>query len=401
MCILCVVVVAAAAAATNEAAATTPTAAPTAGAASAARVPQSFVGMMLAAPIFDRALQLPRQLDVMVASGVESLRVVFNWAVAEPYPGWADVPAAQVKDFQDVGGIPINFTVTDKFVALAAERGLSILPIVLDTPDWAAATHVPTQYNLPSSNATYARYVGALVSRYGPHGSFWHEHPGITPVPIRMWQIWNEPNLTLYWSIQPFAPTYVALLKAAHDTIKRLDPGAKVVLAGMPNRVWEDLATIYAVPGARELFDVVAVHPFTSQAVGVITILDRVRAVMDQNGDTRKPIVVTELSWPSSLGQAGQHFGFETTAAWQAQRLRDVLPLLVANRVRLRLRGFYYYTWVGVEYRGASSFSFAGLFRFDGKRYIAKPAYAVFRHAALAIESCHAKAAVATTCERR
>ena len=82
-----------------------------------------------------------------------------------------------------------------------------------------------------------------------------------------MWQIWNEPN-TSTWPIQPFAKTYVALVRAARTAISRVDPGAKVVLAGMPNYSWHDLETIYRVRGARRLFDVVAIHPYTAQPAG-------------------------------------------------------------------------------------------------------------------------------------
>src|SRR5205085_6557189 len=101
---------------------------------------------------------------------------------------------------------------------------------------------------------------------------------------ITQWQIWNEPSIGYYWS-QPFQLTYVALLREARNAVKRADPTAKIVLAGLANFSWKALAQIYAVPGARSLFDIVAVHPYTAQAQGVITILDQVRQVMDRYGD--------------------------------------------------------------------------------------------------------------------
>jgi hypothetical protein len=294
--------------------------------AASARVPKSFVGMRADGPLFDRHVNLGHQFDVMAASGVGSLRMAFVWAAAEPYRSWAEVPHAKLAQFKDVDNVPISFTATDAVVGLAAQHRLSILPVILGTPGWAAGASAPGSYSLPCSNETYARYVGALVRRYGPHGSFWSTHPQIRRVPIRMWQVWNEPNLDLYWPIQPFESSYVALLRAAHDAIKRADPGAKVVLAGMPNFVWQYVADIYAVPGARKLFDAVAVHPFTAQPAGVITILQRVRDVMNQAGDSHKPMLATEVSWPSSVGESSQDFGFETTEAGQASRLAALLP---------------------------------------------------------------------------
>ena len=337
------------------------------------------------APIFDSQVNLAHQLDVMVATGVESLRINVNWAAMEPYQSWSDVPPSSHDQFTDVQGIPINFADTDKIVGLAAQRSLSILPVVLVTPNWAAATVLPTQYNLPRSNSTYARFLGALVSRYGPHGSFWRDKPQIRRRPIRMWEIWNEPNLKLYWPSQPFARPYVAMLRAARAAIKRVDSGAKIVLAGMANFVWKDLASIYAVAGARRLFDVVAVHPFTTQPAGVITILESVRDVMNGAGDSRKPIIASEVSWPASLGKSISLYGFETTEIGQAEKLAALLPMLATNRQQLRLIGFDYYTWVGGDVPGIP-FSFAGLFRFTKDTFVAKPAYAAFRQAALAIE---------------
>ena len=59
--------------------------------------------------------------------------------------------------------------------------------------------------------------------------------------PIRSWQIWNEPNLTRYWNVAPWAPSYVALLKRADKALKAADPGSKTVLAGLPNESWKAL----------------------------------------------------------------------------------------------------------------------------------------------------------------
>ena len=90
--------------------------------AASARVPQGFVGMMADGPLFDPGVNLPRQLDRMVASGVESLRVSFSWAAAQPYQSWADVPAGQTSAYQNVNGVPTSFAATDQIVGLAARR---------------------------------------------------------------------------------------------------------------------------------------------------------------------------------------------------------------------------------------------------------------------------------------
>lgn len=360
------------------------------------RVPRGFVGMTVDGPAIGSHVNLAHELDLMVASGVESIRVPFNWYAQQPYRSFSQVPPSQRSEFQDVNGVPTLFQDTDRIVTLTAERGLSVLPVVQYTPGWAAL-HPGSLTSPPASPATYANFVGGLVRRYGSRGAFWTQNPQIPRVPIRMWQIWNEPESPLAWSEQPsWAPSYVKMLRAARVAVKAADPSAKVVLGGLTNFSWDYLAQIYKVPGARGAFDVVAVHPYTKYPSGVVVIIERNRNVMNRAGDGRKPILATELGWPSSRGHTPQ-YGFETTEAGQAQRLTAVLPLLARRRRGLRLIGFYYYTWMGTE-PSTQSFDYAGLLRFDRGQISFKPVYSAFRRGALAIEHCRRKANVATRC---
>jgi hypothetical protein len=351
----------------------------------AAAVPQGFVGMNIDGPLLNDPVNLPQQFHKMVSAGVESIRVAFSWAAAQP-----------VKDG------PINFATTDAIVGDAAQRDLSVLPVVLYAPDWDAAPHPPNTFPRPARTAPYAAYARALVLRYGPRGSYWSQHRNVPRRPIRMWQIWNEPNFYSLWPTTPFAPTYVKLVHAAHAAIKRADPGAKVVLAGLPNLSWKSLAQIYAVRGAGKDFDVVAVHPYTTQPSGVITILQLVRAVMAHHGDAGKPLLATETGWNSSIGrQPSDNYCCQTTRAGQVRDVNAVLPLLASHRQRLHLLGFYFYTWATQESTGAPSFNFAGLFDYTaGGRFLQKPAFNAFSRGALALERCRRKGATATRCSR-
>jgi polysaccharide biosynthesis protein PslG len=364
-----------------------------------ARVPQGFVGMVVGSPEYTAQganVDLASQLDAMVATGVETVHVVFNWSYAQPYPIWRDVPLAQANEFTPGGLVPTRWGAIDQIVELATQRHLQLIPEVLYAPGWDLMRHAGLAQ--PASPQPYAAFLTALVDRYGPRGSFWATHS--PKLPVRMWQIWNEPNISDFWKPQPFARDYVALLRAAHDAIKHADRGAKVVLAGLANFSWTVLQQIYAVPGARRLFDVVAVHPYTRLPGGVLKILGKVRAVMNAAGDRRKPIVADEISWPSSYGQTNSTDGedFVTTEAGQAQHLARLLPMLARARRRLRLIGFDYFTWAGIEVRGGDVFDFAGLFRFSGAQFVPKPAFYAFRRAALGIERCRVKATIATRC---
>jgi hypothetical protein len=365
------------------------------------RVPQGFVGVNVDPFVFgtDAPIDLSQQFNLMVSSGVESVRAVFSWAAAQPFKTPADVPVDQQDRFATtVGGVPTDFSTTDQIVGDAAQRHLTVLPIVLYSPIWDARAN-RNGFEPPQRTAPYASYLTALIGRYGPHGSYWRSHPGVPKVPIRMWQIWNEQNLSTYWT-QPFAKTYVPLLKAAHDAIKKADPGAKVVLGALTNTAWTSLGQVYRVKGARSLFDVVAFNGFTKHVSGVLAYMRLTRRAMSHFKDGKKPLIASEVSWPSAQGKSRDQFDFDTTEAGQARNIAAVMPMLGAERTQLRLIAFYIYTWVGPEGKDSEAFQYAGLLRYQFGSVSAKPALAAFRRQALLLELCQDKGSAATKCTK-
>jgi hypothetical protein len=360
--------------------------------------PQGFFGVDAGGPLFNPDVDLGRQMDLMVGSGVQSIRVVFNWSEAQPYPNEAAVPADQRGSYQLVGGVPTSFAATDRIVSLASARGLAVLPTVLFAPSWDAGRN-PAGFSPPARSGPYGAYLKALIGRYGPHGSFWRgRHRKLA---IRAWQIWNEPNISQYWP-QPFAPGYVKLLRAAHSAIKHADRGARVVLGALTNTAWKYLGQIDRIRGARKLYDVISVNGFTSTPGRVIEFLSLMRRAADRLGNSRKPLLATELSFPSAKGHPVQQNDWDTTRQGQARDVAKLLPLLAANRRSLNLAGFFYYTWVTQENLDSrDDFNFAGLLDYQGNgRITAKPALGAYRKAALRLEGCRRKGSTATRCIR-
>jgi hypothetical protein len=341
----------------------------------------------------------------MVSSGVDSVRAMLDWANAQPYANWSEVPQDQTGNFVDVGGVPTNFTDLDALVALIAQHRMTLLPVVMDAPSWDNLLFQHGIVAIPRTPGPYAAFVKALVLRYGSNGTFWRDNPQIPRDPVEMWQIWNEPNVSPFWpqGPKPYWVSYIPLLRAAHAAIKQADPKAKVVLAGLPNYSWTALHRIIK-HGGRNLFDIAAIHPYTKTPQGVITILNYARAVLNKAGKRRTPIFADEISWGSSkvngMGPGPGSLDIATTPAGQARNIGKLLPLLARDRRRLGLAGFYYYNWASVEQVGASVFAFSGLFRLNYGNYQAspKPAYYVFRARALSMEGCRAKGSLATEC---
>lgn len=345
-----------------------------------------FLGVSAGDPLLAPGFALRPEIALMARSDVQSLRVPFYWRNAQPYRSSADVPAAQRRHFVEVRGVPTDFAATDSVVEAAARTGISLLPVVLASPPWAAR-HPPLRNSAPAGTASYAAFARGLVERYGPRGSYWTEHPAVPRQPIRLWQVWNEPNHGFYWSEQPFARDYVALLRTAGRAIHGADPGARVVLAGFAERSWETIASLYRA-GARGSFDVAAIHPYTFKVENVLRIVRLVRAAIDRAGDRARPLMITELSWSSGVGRVRRSFGFDTTEADQAVRLDQAIRLLTRFRRPLGLERIYWESWITYDRNAGNPFDFSGLReqRPSGPRD--KAALAAYRRVALGAERC-------------
>ncbi|HEV2813203.1 MAG TPA: hypothetical protein VGW10_08135, partial [Solirubrobacteraceae bacterium] len=211
----------------------------------------------------------------------------------------------------------------------------------------------------------------------GRGGTFWSS-AGVPVLPIVSWQVWNEPDIGRYWEGDPWPRTYVKLLRAARPAINAVDPWAQVVAAGLTNESWKDLGKLYDA-GARGLFDAAAIHPFSRRPSNVMKIVRLARATMRREGDGRVPLVLTEISWSAGKGKSTFNYGWETTERGQADRIREILPMLASARRRLGLQGVYWYTWLSPPVGDDESFSYAGLRRMRSGRPVSKPALRAFR----------------------
>jgi hypothetical protein len=342
-------------------------------------VPRGWLGVAVDGPMDDPRFATDAEWDELAGSGPEAIRTAVYWRALQPS-----------------GPETIDFAVADAVVLAAARRGLRTLPVVHGTPAWAAA-NPGDPGSPPRDPAEFARLLTQLVGRYGPSGSLWREHPEVPRLPIRAWQVWNEPNITRYWNVAPWAPPYVRLLKAADAALKAADPRSRTILAGLPNQSWRALEAIYDA-GARRAFDSVALHPYTGKPENVVRIVRIARRVMRRHGDARMPVTVTELSWPASVGHTRQFGDFTTTDRGQARRLEAGLKLLAKHRRKLRIEQVYWYTWLSSEASTGSGFDWSGLRRLREGRVRDAPALATFRRAARRLQGCAKRTGDARRC---
>jgi hypothetical protein len=294
-----------------------------------AGLPHGFVGLYGDDAFFGDSGYRSSQLAMQARMGVETVRQPLEWWRVERSPGNFD--------FADYDG----------YVADAATAGVSVLPVLMGPPQFRSSRppESPSRAMFPpKDNADFAAFAGAAVRRYGATGSFWRTHDDVPYLPIHSWQVWNEPNIPNFWRSGPDAQRYVALLRAGARAIHAADPSAEVVAGGLPNSnlgvpFLDYLERMYKA-GAKGSFDTLAIHPYSRDVAGLLSLAESARTLMDRYGD-RSRLWITEFGWSTG----GDASAFRVTERGQANRIGAALSALVAERRMLRLRGFILFKW--------------------------------------------------------
>jgi hypothetical protein len=279
----------------------------------------------------------------------------------------------------------------DWLVGVLASRGIRPVPFVWGSPEWVNPFSARPPVDTATNVQAWQNFLKAAVARYGPGGSFWANDyrqrygPDATPLPIRSWQIWNEPNLSKYFdpgqSVGHAAQKYARLLEISHDAIKSRDPQARIVLAGMPgfgdSTAWKFLDSLYRVSGARKHFDAAALHPYSRRLDQLDQQAELFRDVMTSHDDQETPLWLTELAWGS--GPSDQ-FGYNKGLAGQRDLLSGAFELILNRRSAWNVERTFWYLWhdppAGSAYSQLCSIcGTAGLVRDDRTP---KPAYHAF-----------------------
>lgn len=308
------------------------------------------------------AAQLAGEMDAHASTGVGVLREHLHWDRIERSPGVFD------------------FTDSDALVAAAQQRGMTILPLLIDAPRFYSTAPVgDTSGGWPPRDPTaITRFATELSKRYGTRGTYWGcLLPGLLcrrPYrPITVWQVWNEPDLSSWWKTGVDAGAYAALLRAAYQGLKAGDSSAEVLLAGLTFRALEPgafLDQLYA-RGAAPYFDTLALHPYAGTVGGVVTLLRRMRAIADAHGDTGAGIRATEYGFAT-----GGVREWVADPICQAALIAATTRELSARRGELKLLSIAQFQWQDRSSDPTASWpNHAGLLYVDGRR---KPAFAAF-----------------------
>jgi len=198
---------------------------------------------------------------LMCAAGIRNVRIDLPWAACSKKEGEWD------------------YTRTDKAVDVCTKNGLEPLGVLAYSTVYADPAH-----EYPEK---WREYVQNIVGRYKDR--------------VHVWEVWNEENCG-FWKPHPDAHVYGKFLKLTYETIKSVDPTAKVAMGGTTGVDLSFIGTLQK-DGMNRYFDICCVHPYFDPYDPERRVeegLAKLRVQLDASGDAGKPIWVTEFGMPTA-----------------------------------------------------------------------------------------------------
>jgi hypothetical protein len=293
---------------------------------------------------FDPAMNTGRRtavIDDVRAAGADIVRHQLHWE-------WI-APVERPVDFQpsNPGDPRYRWALADAVVKEASVRGLRVMLTLGYAPSWAEGANRPSDA-FPGSWRPDAQQVQEFAVALARRYSGTYPDPAVVGAVlprVRLWQAWNEPNLSRYLAPQWIQKgrgwraesprLYRRILNAFYRGTKSVSPDNVVVSAGtapygdpapggrriMPVRFMRELLCVSPSGkgrscSTRSYFDVLAHHPYGIRGPGspslnaddaAVPDLGKLKRVLREalrHGVVlpRKPkrLWVTEVSWDSS-----------------------------------------------------------------------------------------------------
>jgi polysaccharide biosynthesis protein PslG len=274
--------------------------------------------------------------------GADWVREDLHWHRIEPLPGQWD------------------WVFSDNALHALDQHGLQILAVLGPSVGWAvgAADNIRSDVSYaPPPQAEFLRYTTAVVQRYA--------------AVVDAWEVWNEPDLGVFWQPTPQPRVYAELLIAVAAVIRRYDPGTPILIGGI-NPFHRDYLAEVAAAGAWSSFDILAVHPYvdpnTPEQGALSEAIAALRPLMAQYG--------AKAVWATEVGVASGPGDRDARGVFDADQQAD---LLARTYLTLWQAGISHIFWYTLKDDPHNPY---GLYRYGGGRADfsqEKPAAAAFR----------------------
>ena len=232
-------------------------------------------------------------------------------------------------------GPSYDWSKLDAAVSNATTHGMRPMIVLGQTPEFyasntsASGPYGPGASSMPSDINTWTRYVTAVAGRYGSGVDY---------------QIWNEPNVSLYWS--GTQQQMATLTATASNAIRAAVPTATIVAPSFPvrlssQRTWFKSYWQQKVDGRSmaSYVDVVSLqlYPATNGTPeDSMALLTKARGLLPDDA-RKKPVWSTEINYGLRGGPAADPIPSSKQASYVARTL-----LLNAGSPLSRL---YWYGW--------------------------------------------------------
>jgi len=176
----------------------------------------------------------------------------------------------------------------DDYIKAAQARDIQVLLIL----DYANSLYTPqTNSGLMTDEQrqAFARYCKEVIKRYKPLG-------------VKHYEIWNEPNISMFWHPQPNADDYTSLLKVAYQACKEADPDCIVLGCATSQIDVSFIGRVFAL-GGGDFMDVVSFHPYYTPNPPEQRLSDGIGKLQSVIG--QKPMWVTETGYTTYTGANG------------------------------------------------------------------------------------------------
>ena len=264
--------------------------------------------------------------DMVNESGFNWVRFQLQWSQFEREPDQWD---------------PLGM---DRVIDACFNAGINVLLVVTAAPEWALD---PTGAQMLSDWGEFEQFMNFVANRY--RGK------------VQAWEIWNEQNLSAEMHGPVRASDYYELLKAGYTGVKSADPEALVLFGGLspnglndPNAAVDDLLyleTIYTETNGdiSNYYDILGAHlnsthngpqymwpdnpspetGWNDDESFYFRRAEQLRAVQLANGDSAKPMWITEFGWTTENHAPGYEYGANNSPEEVAEFLTLALDIAI------------------------------------------------------------------------
>jgi hypothetical protein len=171
--------------------------------------------------------------------------------------------------------------------------------------------------------AGYAAQVVGVFRRYGRGGTFWAGRPDLGSTAF---ELLNEPGNPYFWSDPGNYAAYVALSRTVHAALEAAFPAAirpKMLVSYDGGFAGSEYGR--AIFRAGVVADGVTVHPYGGKSSQTRSAEGNRERVVQAHAETGLPVYVTEVGWPTAVGQPATGDSLQWSEAQQAENIKNFI----------------------------------------------------------------------------